>query len=269
MNSPVLKEADYKATTINWLFSKGYLEHDAVLINELPVDNFSRRADLVVANGKLHAFEIKSDADSLTRLEGQIETYITFFDKVTVVCSSKFTSKALSILPSEVEILELSYKNNQKYLKIKRRGKVNKVSDCSYFLSFVDKRSLISFLKSRGLSCTASSRRKDLYKIFNKIPKLHWRGFVLDYLKCKYKNSYSTFLESKDGSVQILDLEKLSPNKARNYLALSSAQHEVSSQKWWGDEYADDELAIDISESMGEFGFVTTSPIKVIPRKSR
>lgn len=272
MKAPVLKEADYKAITINWLFSKGYLEHDAVLINELPVDNFTRRADLVVANGKLHAFEIKSDADSLVRLEGQIDTYISFFDKVTVVCSAKFTMKALEILPAEVEIVELSNKSHKSTLKIKRRGKISKISDCSYYLSFVDKRSLILFLKSKGFSCSASYRREQIYKIFAKIPQKHWRKFVLDYLKIKYKDSYSNFLTRKNGDVEIVDLENLSPNRLRMRLHSdpTSSSDEMPIQRWWDNSVCNEnEEFIDISETMGEFGFVTNSPIKVIPRKNR
>jgi len=98
----VLNEGDIKAAVIDRLFASAALS-DAVLINEMVIANWSRRADLVVANGKLHAFEIKSDFDSLRRLQGQVETYLSRFDKVTVVCTPKFAQLVRDCTESRVE----------------------------------------------------------------------------------------------------------------------------------------------------------------------
>ncbi|CAQ83853.1 MULTISPECIES: sce7726 family protein [Photorhabdus] len=77
-SSSIKKEDSIKAALIDWLIERNELNDNAVLINELPIANFSRRVDLALANGKLHAYEIKSDSDSLARLEGQISTYIPY-----------------------------------------------------------------------------------------------------------------------------------------------------------------------------------------------
>ena len=55
-----------------------------------PMDEFGlcqhrARVDIAVFNGALHGFEIKSDYDTLDRLEGQAEVYNATLDTVTVV----------------------------------------------------------------------------------------------------------------------------------------------------------------------------------------
>ncbi|EGQ9179603.1 sce7726 family protein [Vibrio alginolyticus] len=265
----IMKEADYKVATIDWLINRGYLEHDAVLINELPVDNFSRRADLVVANGKLHAFEIKSDADSLARLQGQIETYLAFFDKVTLVCSPKFTNKAIEMLPNMVEILELEINSQgDASLKVKRRGRIEKVGTASDFLSFVDKRHLVTSLKSKKLACQLSETRSALNAKLSRLPKSHWRNLVLDYLKNKYRPTYQSFLANKHDITEVSDLTYLSPQKLQtepDQMDITRTRDDVWEINIDGAKVIA-ESGVDISESMNQFGFVTSKPIKVIPR---
>ncbi|MDF4636452.1 sce7726 family protein [Vibrio parahaemolyticus] len=264
-----MKEADYKAATIDWLISKGYLDKDAVLINELPVDNFSRRADLVVANGKLHAFEIKSDADSLSRLEGQIETYTDFFDKVTLVCSPKFTQKAIDTLPKIVEILELNKDSDgETSLKVKRRGRIDRVENPNKFLSFVEKKYLVSALKQKKLACQSCETRNSLQNKISKLPKSYWRKLVLDYLKTKYRQTHDSFMTNKKACTDASDLLHLSPQRLQEQ-AESVPNASGHSDVWeMARECLRNEVVqgVDISENMNRFGFVTSKPVRVIPR---
>ncbi|MCM5510789.1 sce7726 family protein [Vibrio sp. SCSIO 43169] len=265
----VLKESDYKCITIDWLFRKGLLGNDAVLINELPVDGFSRRADLVVANGKLHAFEIKSDADSLVRLQGQINTYLSFFDKVTLVCSRKFSDRAMELLPKEVEILELSIAKGAYSLKYRRRGKINEVSSPREYLSFVDKRSLMSRLKSEGVPVSPSDSNLALYRKASTIAKSRWREITLNYLKDKYSETYRRFLDSRGSATDISDVCLLSPR------ALIEADEmelipSVEAKGWeeWKPSESSSHSAIDVSGRMAQYGFVTKGPVMLIPRSN-
>lgn len=82
--------------------------HGAAFISELFIDGFARRADLVVANGKLAVFEIKSAHDTLDRLEGQVNSYRRFFEQVTVVCADKHLVSAKAQLPGTVGLWSVS-----------------------------------------------------------------------------------------------------------------------------------------------------------------
>lgn len=50
-------------------------------------------ADIIVTNGDIHIYEIKSKVDTLSRLEKQVTDYKKFANKVTVVADEKFTDK--------------------------------------------------------------------------------------------------------------------------------------------------------------------------------
>lgn len=257
----IFKEPDYKAVTIDWLFNKGLLDHDAVLINELPISNFTRRVDLVVANGKLHAIEIKSDADSLTRLEGQIETYLQYFDKVTLVCSHKFTEKAKSLLPKEVEIIEFTLKDHNPCLSVKQRGKTQLVSSVEHFLSFLDKKQLIQILKNKRFACQHGESKAQLLEKATKLPKSYWRTSVLACLKEKYSARFETFIAHKHKQTTISDLNYLSPTKD----ILSNNTTDCSIDYTLNTGLLNSN-SVDISENLTRMGFINQGIVHAIPR---
>ncbi|MDW7549209.1 sce7726 family protein [Pseudoalteromonas peptidolytica] len=265
----MFKESNFKAAAIDWLIAKGELDKGAVLINELPVDGFSRRADLVVANGKLQAFEIKSDADSLIRLEGQIETYLRFFDKVTLICSRKFTEKAKKTLPKQVEIVEVNFASPQSpKLIIKRRGKAELVTSSRHFLSFVDKRHLVQALRKRGIASSTADTHQELYEKYRNLPVTFCRSVVLDYLKSKYKATHDNFVAFRNENTAVGDLELLSPNKQADIEETASQEDDEDLEQWGAID--DTKLmragALDITQSMKKVGMVVDKPVLVIPR---
>lgn len=263
----IFREDAYKSVTIDWLLKKGYLKKDAVLINELPVSNFSRRADLVVANGKLHAFEIKSDVDSISRLEGQIETYLEYFDKVTLICSGKFTQKAIHLLPREVEIIEFNATAGKPRLTIKRRGKIIPIESPEHYLSFVDKKHLLKAAKQKHLACHAGENRQMLYQKLSTQPKTYWRSVALDYLKKKYEITYQAFLKSRTHRTQENDLKNLSLNKL---LLKGQGPKDLEKESPWDDNVSKHDIlvnGVDVSERMAHMGIITSRPVYVIPRR--
>jgi len=72
---------------------------DTVVLEELGLRHGYCRVDLVVVNGNLHGFEIKSDRDTLKRLARQVETYNRVFDLITIVVGDRHTEQALRVSP--------------------------------------------------------------------------------------------------------------------------------------------------------------------------
>lgn len=66
------------------------------------------RVDLAIFNGTSTAYEIKSDWDSLYRLEGQVADYLKVFDEVYVFTSEANADSVIAGLPPEVGVLCLS-----------------------------------------------------------------------------------------------------------------------------------------------------------------
>jgi hypothetical protein len=58
------------------------------------------RADLIVLNGRIEGFEIKSDRDSLERLVHQVAAYDAICDRSWLVTTPRFAGAASELLPS-------------------------------------------------------------------------------------------------------------------------------------------------------------------------
>lgn len=78
----------------------------ATLLNEVRVG--SRKADVVVLNGTSTAYEIKSERDSLVRLQSQVSAYSQVFAAVNVVASGSHLSDVLRYAPEDVGVMTLS-----------------------------------------------------------------------------------------------------------------------------------------------------------------
>ena len=68
----------------------------------------TNKADALILNGTSTAYEIKSERDSLIRLEDQLQSYLKACEHVYVVCSEKHLSQIETIIPNVVGILVLT-----------------------------------------------------------------------------------------------------------------------------------------------------------------
>src|ERR1700761_7428127 len=71
----------------------------AAIIDEMPLMRGRGRADLAFVNGRLCGYEIKSEADSLARLEIQSVNYESVFEFNTIVVAHKHLKAATSKVP--------------------------------------------------------------------------------------------------------------------------------------------------------------------------
>lgn len=74
---------------------------DAKLLTEVAVGN--SKADIVVVNGTTTVYEIKTELDTLRRLENQLEDYIRVFDRINVLTCKNKLNGILEILNSRLE----------------------------------------------------------------------------------------------------------------------------------------------------------------------
>lgn len=75
------------------------------------------KADLVILNGTATVYEIKSERDSLSRLNKQIETYRTVFPKCYVVSGENHVAAIANSIPEDVGVLTLSARQNLSTLR--------------------------------------------------------------------------------------------------------------------------------------------------------
>lgn len=101
-------EAKAKAALLDFLRSQGLLTAKAAATAELILDKHSVRADVVICDPTdFHCFEIKTERDTLVRLDRQLEVYERHADFVTIVAATKHISAIISRVSSHVGIYEL------------------------------------------------------------------------------------------------------------------------------------------------------------------
>lgn len=80
------------------------------------------KADAVIFNDTSTAYEIKTELDSFSRLNKQVQSYLKAFDKVYVITSPSQASRVKEMLPDEVGILLLTDRNT---ISTEKRAKPN------------------------------------------------------------------------------------------------------------------------------------------------
>lgn len=121
--------------------------------HDLIVEEFgcnAARADVAVINGSLHAFEIKSDSDSLERLPGQIEAYRGVFEYVTLVCGRRLIERARTKVPDWWGLQKAVYKSGQVVLRPIRAAKPNPSLDVLALAGMLWKVEALACLRKHG-----------------------------------------------------------------------------------------------------------------------
>ncbi|UVN46216.1 sce7726 family protein [Pseudomonas mosselii] len=193
----MLSEKEIKILLIDWLFDKKMVD-DAVIINEMVVANWSRRADIAVANGRLYGFEIKSQFDSLKRLPGQLESFQEHFDKVVVVAAPKFISSIERDYPESIGILEVSLSSGRPRLRQVRAGRIKEVKDIARLTSLITKSELERFLRVSGASNGTNLSRSEMARKLSARHVQKLRAYVLSCIKERYADSYKSFLQERE-----------------------------------------------------------------------
>lgn len=79
--------------------NKVYAQKKKRIVEEFGVGHGTARIDMAVINGVMHGYEIKSDRDSLNRLQEQMDQYNSVFDKITLVVGKRHLFDAINIVP--------------------------------------------------------------------------------------------------------------------------------------------------------------------------
>jgi hypothetical protein len=123
-------------------------ERCCAIVEELAICDSEARVDVAVINGAMHAYEIKSDRDTLKRLPAQQEQYAKCFDTVTAVVGSKHMTGIESAIPSWWGIIEAVDAGNCAKLHQRREPQINEQLDLRALIKFLWKAELIALLSS-------------------------------------------------------------------------------------------------------------------------
>ena len=93
----------YKNKITNQILIQKHDIYNTALFSEFRVNK--SKVDLFMINGYSCAYEIKTEIDSLERLDKQLDDYLKYFEYVNVVCGPDKVDKLLNEIPSQVGLI--------------------------------------------------------------------------------------------------------------------------------------------------------------------
>ena len=144
-------DSDIRDALRGWLKAK-QSGSSFLLVEELGIRQGIARIDMAVVNSRFEGFEIKSDRDSLRRLEHQIKMYSSVLDRATIVVSRRHLENARQSVPEWWGILLYDNDGSAWRLKEVRKSKRNKFVDPRALVELLWYSEAIDFLEERSLA---------------------------------------------------------------------------------------------------------------------
>lgn len=148
-----------------------YLRHhrgrdDILIVDELGLAHARSRIDLVVFNGHLHGYEIKSANDTLDRLARQLDVYCSALQKLTLVVAARHLNQASAMIPDWCGLIEvLKGPRGGMTLAPRRRARMNPSLDPFMLAHLLWRPEAQELLRRQGASTSeVDAPRKRLYR---------------------------------------------------------------------------------------------------------
>lgn len=103
-----------------------HAHEESLILDEVGLLNGASRADLVLINGAINGYEIKSDRDTLNRLRSQKDSYSECFETITIVVGQKHLGSVRKAIPSNWGVILVTDENGQIQVRNIRPPKHNK-----------------------------------------------------------------------------------------------------------------------------------------------
>lgn len=201
-------EARLKAAVIDRLISSKIFDANSVLVSELTVANWAHRTDIVLANGKLWGFELKSERDSLSRLPTQIEAFSQHFEKFVVVVADKFEARAEKLVRN-VSGTGLWIATESGTLIEKIRPSARPMAP-AVAISLMTVKELRKFLVANGFKDLKQNRRAALIKLAFELPPEALADGARTAIKERFRQVHERFLNLRESSGSLSALPALS-----------------------------------------------------------
>lgn len=140
---------------------------DSKIFEEFGLTHGVVRADMVVVNGCIHGYELKSDLDTLYRLPDQMQMYNSVFDKMTLVVGKSHLNEAIRLIPEwwGITLAKVSESNGVISLFDLRESDVNPQKDSLAIARLLWRNEALEILEELGRAEGVRSKpREILYK---------------------------------------------------------------------------------------------------------
>lgn len=121
MDVAPLRDADIREALLPLLRQQHANATDTLILNELGISAHDARVDVAVLNGKFAGYEIKSDVDSLARLQRQTAAYDLVLDEMTLVTGPRYAKLARSHIPNHWGLITAEHIDGEVTLTPRRK----------------------------------------------------------------------------------------------------------------------------------------------------
>jgi hypothetical protein len=166
MNAPVAANTSDKLirlTLRDTLATTHKGEHYTV-IEELGLAHGTARVDMVVVNGLIHGYELKSDLDTLQRLPEQMKVYNSVLDRMTLVVGKKHLHDAIKLVPDwwGITIAKMPGRNGEVSLLVLREAQNNPDKDSLAIAQLLWRNEALSILEELESADGFRSKSRDV-----------------------------------------------------------------------------------------------------------
>lgn len=201
---------------IDWLDKK---YQDKTITTEISINTSYgvKIADVVLSNGHAVAFEIKSEFDTIKRLDKQINGYSEVFEYVYFVYwDEKYDLESLK-LPENIGCIKAFWKKGVISFQIVRKAKINHFATPKIIANLLWKSELEYFLRQKNILIKSSYDKSTLVQLFvenfNKIESKKIFRFVL---KKRFEKGFLAYKAMQNTSDALFSLMQYKTDK--NYL---------------------------------------------------
>ncbi|MBN6527856.1 sce7726 family protein [Acinetobacter pittii] len=184
----------YKNFIANKILIGRHSLNTATMLSEFRVGN--NKADCVILNGKSVCYEIKTEYDSLARLDDQLNSYCQLFDEVNVVCSYKHLSSIIQQIHPDVGILLLSEKLTLQ--EVRKANKRTNTLNKKLMMQSLRKEEYLAIYKKISGENLIAPNTEIFDKCFDKISQYQdmekLNNYFIEILK-KYRKNDSDFIQ--------------------------------------------------------------------------
>ncbi len=183
-----MRDMDIRSALRATVLARHVRDPDTLVIDELGLERGVVRVDIAVVNGRLHGYEIKSDADTLERLPAQVTGYGRVLDRVTLVVGSRHASAAQRLVPDWWGVyVAHEAVNGQVHFRPARRERANPGLDLEAVAALLWRDEALALLQARGRARGLVSKpRRELYRaLVATLAPVELRRCVRDALKSR------------------------------------------------------------------------------------
>jgi len=185
MSKTKLRDRDVRCALTQRLSDSFAEDPDTMIVQEFGIRHGASRVDIAVINGAIHGYEIKSEADTLTRLPHQVDIYSKVLDYASLVVSPSHIKKAIEIIPQWWGILSVEERAGEVAICKIRKAKFNRSHQMIAIAELLWRDEVIEELEKCGIKKKELRKpRSHLYeRLVGKYPDKRLRKIVRTRLK--------------------------------------------------------------------------------------